>query len=164
MVLLACTELPLIPVDKSKQQQNWDHYGNTAGGSRFVALDQITRDNVKDLTVAWTYQTGDVKLPEDVGETTYQVTPLKVGDNLFICTPHSIAIAVDADTGKERWRFDPAINREAEYYQHMTCRGLAYHDAAAYAEPAVAVMTAQVREPSSVPGDAFWLSSTCASL
>ncbi len=51
-------ELPLIPVEKSKQQQNWDNYGNTAGGSRFVALDQITRDNVKDLQVAWTYRTG----------------------------------------------------------------------------------------------------------
>ena len=39
---------------------------------------------------------------------------------------------MDADTGEERWRFDPSINRDAEYYQHMTCRGLAYHDATAY--------------------------------
>ncbi len=40
-------KLPLVPVKEDVKQQNWDHYGNTAGGSRFVALDQITRDNVK---------------------------------------------------------------------------------------------------------------------
>ncbi|EFE94491.1 quinate/shikimate dehydrogenase (pyrroloquinoline-quinone), partial [Serratia odorifera DSM 4582] len=51
-------QLPLIPVDKAKQQKDWDNYGNTPGGSRFVALDQITRDNVKELKVAWTFHTG----------------------------------------------------------------------------------------------------------
>jgi len=43
----------------------------------------------------------------DPKETTFEVTPLKVGSMLYLCTPHGIAIALDAATGKERWRFDP---------------------------------------------------------
>ncbi|WP_322980190.1 membrane-bound PQQ-dependent dehydrogenase, glucose/quinate/shikimate family [Pseudomonas sp. C11] len=113
----------------------WPAYGGTRRGERYAAGQQINAENVGRLKKAWEFHTGDLPGEGDPGELTNQVTPLKIGDNLFICTPHSIAIAVDADTGKERWRFDPKINRDAEYYQHMTCRGLAYHDATAYAQP-----------------------------
>lgn len=113
----------------------WPAYGGARRGERYAAGQQINAENVGRLKKAWEFHTGDLPGEGDPGELTNQVTPLKIGDDLFICTPHSIAIAVDADTGKERWRFDPKINRDAEYYQHMTCRGLAYHDATAYAQP-----------------------------
>lgn len=113
----------------------WPAYGGARRGERYAAGQQINAENVGRLKKAWEFHTGDLPGEGDPGELTNQVTPLKIGDDLFICTPHSIAIAVDADTGKERWRFDPKINREAEHYQHMTCRGLAYHDATAYAQP-----------------------------
>ena len=116
----------------------WKAYGGSDRGDRYSTADLITPDNVGKLKKAWEYHTGDLSGEGDPGEITYQVTPLKVGDNLFICTPHSIAIAVDADSGEERWRFDPSINRDAEYYQHMTCRGLAFHDANAYGPAATA--------------------------
>ena len=77
---------------------------------------------------AWTYQTGDVKGPGDIGETTYQVTPIKVDDTLYICTPHNLAIAIDAATGKEKWRFDANSGLNPDR-QHQTCRGVTYwHD------------------------------------
>ncbi len=110
----------------------WTAYGGSSRGDRYSPADLITPENVGRLEKAWEYLTGDLPREGDPGELTNQVTPLKVGDKLFICTPHSIAIALDADTGEERWRFDPAINADAEYYQHMTCRGLAFHDATAY--------------------------------
>ena len=110
----------------------WTAYGGSSRGDRYSSADLITPENVGRLEKAWEYHTGDLPREGDPGELTNQVTPLKVGDKLFICTPHSIAIALDADTGEERWRFDPAINADAEYYQHMTCRGLAFHDATAY--------------------------------
>ncbi|MFI8462734.1 MAG: glucose dehydrogenase [Pseudomonas sp. K35] len=116
----------------------WKAYGGSDRGDRYSTADLITPDNVGKLKKAWEFHTGDLSGEGDPGEITYQVTPLKVGDNLFICTPHSIAIAVDADSGEERWRFDPSINRDAEYYQHMTCRGLAFHDANAYGPAATA--------------------------
>jgi quinoprotein glucose dehydrogenase len=103
----------------------WHHYGRTTFGQRYSPLTQITKDNVGTLTEVWRYRTGDVRSSADVPETTYQVTPIKVGDMLYLCTPHSIAIAVDAATGKERWRFDPKVGLEKDR-QHQTCRGVSY--------------------------------------
>ncbi|MGO7419994.1 membrane-bound PQQ-dependent dehydrogenase, glucose/quinate/shikimate family, partial [Rhizobium ruizarguesonis] len=110
----------------------WHQYGRTAFGQRYSPLDQITTENVSTLKEAWRYQTGDVKRPDDVGETTYQVTPLKVKDTLYLCTPHNWAIALDAKTGKEKWKYDANSGMNPDR-QHQTCRGVTY-----YADPAVA--------------------------
>ncbi len=114
----------------------WHQYGRTNYGQRYSPLTQITANNVGELKEAWRYQTGDVKLPDDVGETTYQVTPLKVGNSLYLCTPHNWAIAIDAATGKEKWKYDPNAGLNPDR-QHQTCRGVTY-----YAEP-----TAQAGSP-----------------
>ncbi|WP_404927567.1 glucose/quinate/shikimate family membrane-bound PQQ-dependent dehydrogenase [Mesorhizobium sp. ORM16] len=104
----------------------WHFYGRTPYGQRYSPLDQITPENVANLQPAWTYRTGDVKGPDDVGETTYQVTPLKIADTLYICTPHNFAIAIDAATGKEKWRYDPQVKLDKDR-QHQTCRGVSYY-------------------------------------
>ncbi|MBV7562559.1 membrane-bound PQQ-dependent dehydrogenase, glucose/quinate/shikimate family [Pseudomonas sp. sia0905] len=109
----------------SEAQQNWEHYGNTPGGSRFVALDQITPDNVKNLQVAWSYRTGDVPESPTGNGAEDQQTPLQVGDRVFLCTPHNNVIALEAATGKEIW--NRQIN--AQQKKWMRCRGLAYFDA-----------------------------------
>lgn len=114
----------------------WHQYGRTQYGQRYSPLDQINADNVSTLKVAWQYQTGDVKLPDDVGETTYQVTPLKVGDTLYMCTPHNWAIALDAASGKEKWKYDSNSGMNPDR-QHQTCRGVTY-----YADPAATAGTA----------------------
>lgn len=114
----------LTPVDPARAQKDWAHYGNTEGGSRFAALDQINRGNVGKLTVAWTYHTGDVAISDGNGAED-QLTPLQVGDKVFICTPHNSLIALDADTGKELWK-NP-INAQSKVWQR--CRGMAYFDA-----------------------------------
>lgn len=104
----------------------WHYYGRTQYGQRYSPLDQITSGNVATLQPAWTYRTGDVKGPDDIGETTYQVTPLKVADTLYICTPHNFAIAIDAATGEEKWRYDPQVKLDKDR-QHQTCRGVSYY-------------------------------------
>ncbi|MFZ4289506.1 glucose/quinate/shikimate family membrane-bound PQQ-dependent dehydrogenase [Variovorax sp. HJSM1_2] len=114
----------LTPVDAARAQKNWQHYGNTNGGSRFAALDQIQRANVGKLEVAWTYHTGDLAVSDGNGAED-QMTPLQVGDKVFICTPHNNLMALDADTGKQLWRRD--INAKSTVWQR--CRGLAYFDA-----------------------------------
>jgi quinoprotein glucose dehydrogenase len=103
----------------------WHFYGRTPFGQRYSPLSQITPENAGRLELAWSYRTGDVRGSEDVPETTYQVTPLKVGDALYICTPHSLAIALEAETGREKWRFDPKAGLDSNR-QHQTCRGVAY--------------------------------------
>ena len=109
----------------------WHAYGRTDAGRRYSPLDQITPENVGNLEVAWTYHTGDIRGPNDPGEATYEVTPLMIDKTVYICTPHNLVIALDASSGKEKWRFDPHLRQTAKQTtQHLTCRGVSYFEGA----------------------------------
>ncbi|MGN2243170.1 glucose/quinate/shikimate family membrane-bound PQQ-dependent dehydrogenase [Frateuria sp. GZRR33] len=118
---------------------DWIAYGHSGYGDRYSPATQITPENVDQLEVAWTFHTGDFPGPGDPEEIANEVTPLKANGMLYLCTPHNIVIALDPDTGREIWRFDPKINRDAKNYQHMICRGVAYYDSGAYAAQAAAM-------------------------
>ena len=62
---------------------DWTDYGRTPEGTRYSPLTQINDSNVKNLKEAWTFRTGDFKTANDSGETTNQVTPLKVNNTLY---------------------------------------------------------------------------------
>jgi quinoprotein glucose dehydrogenase len=111
---------------------DWTAYGRSGYGDRHAPARQITAQNVQQLQVAWTFHTGDFKGPGDPKEIANEVTPLKANGMLYLCTPHNIVIALDPETGRQRWRYDPKIDRQAKDYQHMICRGVAYHDSGAY--------------------------------
>lgn len=107
----------------------WPAYGRTPLGRRYSPLDQITPENVAGLEVAWQYNTGEIRGEDDPGETTYEVTPIVVGDMMYVCTPFATVIALDPVTGEEIWRFDPQLRQPpTETTQHMTCRGVTYFD------------------------------------
>ncbi len=108
---------------------DWRAYGRTQAGTRYSPLAQINQQNVKDLQLAWTFETGDKKGPHDPVEITNEVTPIKVGDMLYLCSPHQILFALDAATGKEKWRFNPGLKADPSF-QHVTCRGVSYHETA----------------------------------
>jgi quinoprotein glucose dehydrogenase len=116
----------------------WHAYGRTGYGQRYSPLDQITPANVASLQVAWQFHTGDKRgRPGDPEETTFEATPLKIGNRLFLCTPHQSVLALDATTGQQLWRYEPQIQGKLAL-QHLTCRGLSYRPA-----PAAADATAQ---------------------
>jgi len=120
-------KVPAIqPVAPGTEQKDWAHWGNTTAGNRFAALDQINKGNIDQLQVAWTFRTGD--LPESNGAGAEdQNTPLQIGDTVYTCTAYGKVFALDADTGAERWKFDP--QGYAPNWQR--CRGLGYFDASA---------------------------------
>lgn len=121
----------------------WHAYGRTGHGQRYSPLAQITPDNVDKLAVAWEFHTGDVRgRAGDPEETTFEVTPLKIDDRLFLCTPHQQVIALDATSGRQIWRYDPRI-RAGLALQHLTCRGLAYHPGSEAGPAPAAVASAQ---------------------
>ena len=136
------TTPPVVPVAKGTEQRDWMHWGNTTAGTRFAALDQITPANVKELQVAWTARTGDVPESNGFGAED-QNTPLQIGDTLFLCTPHNQVIAIDADSGKQRWAFDP----KATAPNWQRCRGLGYFDATTAPSAAVAAAPAPAPLP-----------------
>src|SRR5215469_6358729 len=102
-------------------------YGGNASGSRFSSLQQINRQNVGNLKRAWTYHTGEVNRANETDRhhiAPFETTPVVVDGMLYLSTPSNRIIALDAETGKEIWRFDPQADRtERIFFQH---RGVAY--------------------------------------
>jgi quinoprotein glucose dehydrogenase len=128
---------------------DWPAYGRTQEGTRYSPLQQITPENVKNLQVAWTFRTGDMKGPNDPVEITNEVTPIKIGDLLYLCSPHQILFALDAKTGALKWKFDPQLKADPSF-QHVTCRGVSYVDLSASAAAAAPVAaTAATAAPAS---------------
>ncbi|HAA46356.1 MAG: glucose dehydrogenase [Halomonas sp. 54_146] len=115
---------------------DWPAYGGTNAGTHYSSLNQITPDNIGELEEVWRIQTGDKAGSNAPPEITNQNTPLKVNDSLYICTSHSRAMALSPETGETLWAFDPDISTmgadDFSGWAHMTCRGLAYYDAASY--------------------------------
>ncbi|HEY4163885.1 MAG TPA: glucose/quinate/shikimate family membrane-bound PQQ-dependent dehydrogenase [Dongiaceae bacterium] len=124
----------IAPSHIAEAGNDWRAYGGSEAGDRYSSLTQITPDNVGKLKVAWTYHTKDIRGPNDPIESTYELTPLKVGDSLYLCTPHDQVIALDAETGAEQWKYDPQM-KEVQALQHLTCRGVSYHDSGASGAP-----------------------------
>lgn len=106
--------------DNGPSIAGWEHYGRTPAGTRYVPYEQISKENVGRLQVAWTLRTGEIS---DTGSED-QNTPLLIGDTLYSCTPRNVVIAIDAETGKERWRFDPKADNPV-YWRR--CRGLGFY-------------------------------------
>lgn len=119
-------------------EAGWPHYGGDRGGMRYSPATQITRDNVDRLEVAWTYHSGDVSDGSDgTSRTSFNATPLLVDDTLVFCTPMNRVIAVDAETGQERWAYDPVQRQTKLPDPHSrVCRGVAYWEADDAAERA----------------------------
>ncbi|KQW54665.1 glucose dehydrogenase [Variovorax sp. Root411] len=118
-----------MPAAAAPAKEDWSAYGGTGMGQRYSALDQITPANAGQLEEAWHFRTGDVRgQPGDPEETTFEVTPLKIGERLFLCTPHQSVVALDATTGRQLWRYTPRVERPLAL-QHLTCRGLSYQAA-----------------------------------
>src|ERR1051325_6025335 len=103
---------------------NWPNYGNDPGGTRHSELAQINRQNVTKLKPAWEYHTGALK-PDTHNnkKAAFEATPIFIDDTLYLSTPYDVVIALDAATGLERWKFDPNINRNANYSE-VTSRGV----------------------------------------
>src|SRR5262245_39704994 len=102
----------------------WPSYGNDAGGTRYSRLTEIDRRNVTNLRIAWTYRTGEVGGIAPYGHTAFEATPLMVDGTLFLSTPYDRVIALDPETGKERWAYDPKVDR-ARRFAIITSRGVA---------------------------------------
>src|SRR5678816_1865763 len=95
---------------------DWPAYLGGKERKLYSPLKQIHRGNVTQLEVAWTYETGDK------GE--YQANNLIVDGVLYTASPSRKVIAIDAATGKELWKWDPAKERSGKGAPRQ--RGIVY--------------------------------------
>jgi quinoprotein glucose dehydrogenase len=102
----------------------WPAYGADARGSRFSPLSDITPANVATLRVAWRYSTGEASQGPDPGRpTSFEATPIVVDGTLFFSTPLGRVIALDPETGAQRWVFDAKLSR-AHSFGDWNSRGV----------------------------------------
>ncbi len=133
-LLCACGEKAEIHYDGPIA--DWPAWGNKPGGGHYSTADQITPQNVHMLEQAWVYRSGDFReggtgsideQPEGIAKlpllaSGFQATPIVENDTLYFCTPFNRVIALDPETGQERWAYDPKVDVNKE--THTNCRGV----------------------------------------
>ena len=105
----------------------WITHGRTQSEQRFSPLTRITDQNVGQLKVAWTFETGTDRVLE--------ATPLVVDGVMYTTASWGIVFALDAKTGRELWKWDPKVDPK---YERFACcdvvnRGVAFYKGRVYA-------------------------------
>lgn len=113
VILAAATTAWALQAQAPHAHRGWPAYGGGPEGIRYSSLDQINRDNVRRLEIAWTYDSGE---PGGL-----QTNPIVVAGVLYATTPKNKVVALDAATGALRWRFDSKVeasgpNRGVSYW------------------------------------------------
>ena len=121
--LLICQSLLSSP---NALSQEWRHYGGDLAATKYSSLAEISRQNVHQLKVAWTYHTGDISDgTTNPVRSAFECTPLVIDGVMYLTTPFSRVIALEAETGKPIWTFDPDLNKRQSYNLFIN-RGVAF--------------------------------------
>jgi len=112
---------------RAKEYTTWNTYNGSKEGMKYSSLTQVDTSNVRQLQVAWTYNTGDA---DDKGSQ-IQCNPIVVDGTLYGVGPQMKLFAIDALTGKEKWVFD--VNKINDHDKNslsnhvmINSRGVAY--------------------------------------
>jgi quinoprotein glucose dehydrogenase len=109
---------------QAAKDSGWPTYGSDPGGSRYSTAAQINRGNVSSLKVAWTSRTGANDISTKlIRKAAFEATPILADGKLFLSTPYNHVIALEPDTGKKLWEYDPGVNLERNYSE-VTSRGV----------------------------------------
>ncbi len=115
---------------ESPPRADWPVTEGAPGGGRYSPLTDITGSNVASLRVAWTYHHGDswraTLPPRSERSSAFESTPIVVDGRLFFTTPRNRVVALDPETGRELWTFDPQLERGGIYANMWINRGVAH--------------------------------------
>lgn len=104
----------------------WQQYKGSDEGIHYSSLTQIDTSNVKQLQVAWEYHTGDA---DTANSSQIQCNPIIIDRVLYGTSPQMKLFAIDAITGKEKWKFNPFDSLESDrkkFFSHNNSRGVTY--------------------------------------
>src|SRR5262249_48382556 len=88
-------------------------------------LTQIDKSNIAQLQVAWEYHTGDVS--DGSGgrrKSAFETTPIVADGTMYLTTPFNRVVALDPETGREKWSFDPKVDLQTPYSEGLINRGV----------------------------------------
>lgn len=95
---------------KEKPYTTWSVYRGDKASTGYSSLEQINTTNLNQLEVAWTFHCGDAR---EGNRSAIQCNPIVANSKMYITSPQLKLIALDPQTGKELWKFDPFVNEEA---------------------------------------------------
>jgi len=104
--------------------EDWPIYGGNKAGNRYSHLNQINLNNVKNLQVAWIYNSdSSIGQLQGMKNSEMECQPIVVNGILYGVSPSLKLFAIDAGTGKKIWEFDPFKNGSPRI---TNCRGVVY--------------------------------------
>src|SRR3979490_1335622 len=139
--LPAQSQAPNAALSATAKPGEWRYLNSDPEATRYSALDQINRDNFKDLKIAWTWKPGIPPAPSSLGGTAQsngdptlaiyrsEATPIMVGGVLYESAGgQRVVAAIDAATGKQLWRWDgiDEHGRDRKAPRRNAGRGVAY--------------------------------------
>ncbi len=104
-------------IGSDSEPQNWMTYGGNYSAWRYSALNQITRENIKNLVPIWTFHTGELRGG-------LNATPLVMDGVIYLMGPMNRIFAINAETGKVIWKYFYKLPEMSIPYQRGS-RGLA---------------------------------------
>jgi quinoprotein glucose dehydrogenase len=121
LLLTGCAGFACFPLSACRQNPEplnpalrveWPVYGGDPGAQRYSGITGITTGNVAGLRQAWSWRTGERRLKsprtgEMLHPDKFEATPVMLGDTLYLSTPYNRAVALDANSGRQLWQFDP---------------------------------------------------------
>jgi quinoprotein glucose dehydrogenase len=111
--------------------KEWPTYGHDFGDTRHSPLRQITPQNVANLAPAWIYHMRPPDAAPNSGFRPSEDTPIVVRGLMYIATPYGRVVALDAQTGTQRWAYQlPETDQPAT-------RGVSYWSGTAKAHPEI---------------------------
>jgi quinoprotein glucose dehydrogenase len=127
VVLILCGVAAALAGARGQQNGDagdWPYYGHDAGGMRYSPLVQINRENVAKLKVAWTFHTGEIADGAHTrNRSGFETTPIVVDGTMYLTTPFNRVVALDPETGTQRWSYDPKTDLNLDYGDGLVNRG-----------------------------------------
>src|SRR5215471_745442 len=116
LALVSACGLVLAAVSAQSPMQEWPVYAADQAATHFSPLTDIDRSNISRLAIAWEWKTGDdqIMAPAGARPGSFENTPLMIDNVLYVSTSYNRVVALDAETGAERWTFDPKAYEDGQ--------------------------------------------------
>ena len=112
IVIVIVAAVGVLKAQGSSKLVEWLYIGGDQAHSKYSSLTDINKANVDDLEIAWEWDVGEMPLPEyGIRPGRFEATPLMIDDTLYVSTMYARVVALNPETGAERWRFDPETFR-----------------------------------------------------